>query len=51
MWILFNVPCPTPDGRSAKDLYERRLTWISPEMTLRGMCVRSRDAFEARVSW
>jgi len=32
MWILFMVPCPTPDGRSAKDLYEKRLTWISPAM-------------------
>lgn len=32
MWMLFTVPCPTPDGRTAKDLYERRLTWISDEM-------------------
>lgn len=32
MWILFTVPCPTPDGRSARDLYERREHWISPEM-------------------
>jgi hypothetical protein len=32
MWILFRVPCPTPDGRSARDLYERRVNWISPEM-------------------
>ncbi len=32
MWILFVVPCPTPDGRSARDLYERRVTWISDEM-------------------
>jgi hypothetical protein len=31
-WILFQVPCPTPDGRSARDLYERRLTWISADM-------------------
>jgi hypothetical protein len=32
MWILFIVPCPTPDGRTARDLYERRLTWISDDM-------------------
>ena len=32
MWVLFHVPCPTPDGRSAKDLYERRIPWITPEM-------------------
>jgi len=32
LWVLFHVPCPTPDGRSARDLYERRVTWIGPEM-------------------
>jgi hypothetical protein len=32
MWILFQTPCPTPDGRTAQDLYERRLTWITPDM-------------------
>ena len=32
MWVLFRVPCPTPDGRSAKDLYERRVPWITPAM-------------------
>jgi hypothetical protein len=32
MWILFVVPCPTPDGRSAEDLYEKRVRWISEEM-------------------
>ena len=32
MWILFRAPCPTPDGRTARDLYERRLTWIDDEM-------------------
>jgi len=32
VWILFTVPCPTPDGRSAEDLYRKRLTWITPEM-------------------
>ena len=32
MWILFVVPCPTPDGRTAEDLYRKRLTRITPEM-------------------
>jgi hypothetical protein len=32
MWILFVVPCPTPDGRTAWDLYHRREVWITPEM-------------------
>ncbi len=32
MWFLFVVPCPTPDGRSAEDLYERRIPWITDEM-------------------
>ena len=30
--MLFVVPCPTPDGRTAEDLYRKRLTWITPEM-------------------
>jgi hypothetical protein len=32
LWILFVVPCPTPDGRTARDLYERRVTWITDDM-------------------
>lgn len=32
MWILFTVPCPTPDEQTAEDLYRKRLTWITPEM-------------------
>ena len=32
MWILFVVPCPTPDGQTAEDLYRKRLDWITPEM-------------------
>ncbi len=32
MWFLFMVPCPTPDGRTARDLYDKRVRWISPEM-------------------
>ena len=30
--VLFRVPCPTPDGRSAKDLYEKRIRMISDAM-------------------
>jgi hypothetical protein len=30
--MLFVAPTPTPDGRSAEDLYEKRLTWITDEM-------------------
>ena len=32
MWILFHVPCPTPDGRTAQDLYQVRVDVISPQM-------------------
>ena len=32
MWILFTAPCPTPDGQTARDLYEKRLTWITDDM-------------------
>lgn len=32
MWLLFHVPCPTPDGRSGHDLYERRLLGIDDAM-------------------
>jgi hypothetical protein len=32
MWVLFRVPCPTPDGKTALDLYEKRVTWITDEM-------------------
>jgi hypothetical protein len=31
-WLLFRAPAPTPDGRTARDLYERRLTWIDDAM-------------------
>jgi hypothetical protein len=30
--MLFIVPCPTPDGRTARDLVDRRVEWITPEM-------------------
>jgi hypothetical protein len=32
MWILFTVPCPTPDGQTAEDLYRKRVDGISPAM-------------------
>jgi hypothetical protein len=32
MWVLFSVPCPTPDGRTARDLYQDRVVRISDEM-------------------
>lgn len=32
MWVLFQVPCPTPAGQTAKDLYEKRVPWITSTM-------------------
>jgi hypothetical protein len=32
MWVLFSVPTPTPDGRTARDLYEWRVTRIDEAM-------------------
>ncbi len=32
MWFLFVVPCPTPDGLTAEDLYDKRVHWITDEM-------------------
>ena len=32
MWVLFQVPCPTPDGQTARDLYEKRVTLIDAAM-------------------
>lgn len=32
MWILFRVPCPTPDGQSAHDLYQKRVDGITAAM-------------------
>jgi hypothetical protein len=32
VWVLFHVPAPTPDGRSARDLYEYRVTRIDEAM-------------------
>ena len=32
LWVLFQVPCPTPDGRSAVDLYQYRVDRIDAAM-------------------
>ncbi|HTG46244.1 MAG TPA: hypothetical protein VK646_01135 [Actinomycetota bacterium] len=32
MWIMFVVPCPTSDGRTARDLYDKRVRIITAEM-------------------
>ena len=32
MWVLFMVPTPTPDGQTARDLYQKRVDRITPEM-------------------
>jgi hypothetical protein len=32
VWMLFHVPCPTPDGQTAQDLYRKREVGITPEM-------------------
>lgn len=32
MWVLFRVPCPTPGGESAVDLYQKRVDGITEEM-------------------
>src|SRR6476469_3686094 len=31
-WLLFQVPCPTSDGRSAADLLQWRVDVITPAM-------------------
>lgn len=61
MWVLFQVPCPTPDGRSARDLYEKRVVGISSEMQAsarqhgcrfhRAWYSRDGSAFYALASW
>jgi hypothetical protein len=32
MWIMFTVPCPTPTGQTAQELYAKRVAGITPEM-------------------
>jgi hypothetical protein len=30
--VLFRVPCTTPHGQSAEDLYQKRVRWITDAM-------------------
>jgi hypothetical protein len=32
MWILFTVPCPTPLGETAQQLYEKRFDMIDDDV-------------------
>ena len=61
MWILFQVPCPTPGGQTARDLYDKRVAMITPEMqasAVRHGCrfhqawyARDGSAFYALACW
>jgi hypothetical protein len=61
MWFLFFVPCPTPDGRSAKDLYDKRVRMITDKMRAsarehgcrfhRAWYARDDSAFYAVAQW
>ena len=61
MWILFRVPTPTPDGRSARELYEKRVRRITPAMQAsarrhgcrfhRAWYARDGSAFYALALW
>jgi len=48
--ILYRVPCPTPDGRSAQDLYEKRVHGFTDEMraAARALGCRFHRAWYAR---
>ena len=61
MWIMFSVPCPTPDGQTAEDLYQKRVRLISAEMRQsarehgcrfhRAWYAADRTAFYAIAEW
>lgn len=61
MWVLFHVPCPTPDGQTARDLYDKRVEKITPAMQAsarrhgcrfhRAWYERDGSAFYALASW
>ena len=61
MWVLFVVPCPTPDGRSAADLYQSRVDRITDKMQAsarshgcrfhRAWHARDGSAFYALAEW
>jgi hypothetical protein len=50
MWVLFHVPCPTPDGQSAEELVAKRVHMITPAMqaSARVHGCRFHQAFSAR---
>jgi hypothetical protein len=61
MWVMFHVPCPTPDGQTAQDLYQKRVIGITPQMQAsarehgcrfhRAWYARDGSAFYAIVEW
>jgi hypothetical protein len=61
MWVLFQVPCPTPNGETAADLYEKRVVGITPAMRAsaiqhgcrfhRAWYARDGSAFYALAHW
>ncbi len=61
VWVLFQVPCPTPDGRTADDLLQTRVDRISPAMRAsardhgcrfhRAWVAVDRSAFYAVACW
>ena len=61
MWVMFQVPCPTPDGQTAEGLYQKRVRMISPEMAAdakargctfhRAWYARDGSAFYAVAEW
>jgi hypothetical protein len=61
MWVMFHVPCPTPDGQTAQDLYQKRVIGITPEMRAsarehgcrfhRAWYARDGSAFYAIAEW
>ena len=50
MWVLFMVPCPTPSGETARDIYDKRPPWITPAMqeSARGYGCRFHRAWYAK---
>jgi hypothetical protein len=61
MWVLFRVPCPTPEGRSAQELYQKRVDWIDEAMRMsarehgcrfhRAWYAQDGSAFYAVANW
>jgi hypothetical protein len=51
-WFLFRAPAPTPDGQTARDLYEKRLTWITDGCRFhRAWYAQDGSAFYALAFW